>query len=400
MTPHYTSAMNSMRLCVAVIAVTTLSFGQVQVPNRSRNVGSNACGHADPVYIQTANETGGVPMFLQPSEVEKSFHLVRESTRSDVSDVFWGTAALDSNVQTLQIPVDSFTKRITFTFSVTTQGTRITLIPPSGRTLGQSADIDITELTCGRIVTANVPEPGIWRAEIAGSGKYWLQAQAQSDIHIISAEFVRPGGRPGHEGFFRIQGQPLAGSPATLRVSLSAASADTAEVRLISENGNIIQTPAMRAHNSDREFLELFGTLDLPSTPFRVAVTGRDLRGRQYQRVFAGLFHAESVEVTPMVDFDELAAGSTKQATFKVRNTGAPHHFNVIVTDAHHFVSKVEPSELNIGSGESATIRVDLNVPATTSPGVGDDIIVVVTSTTAPRTSNSSIVHISVPTIR
>jgi len=264
----------------------------------------------------------------------------------------------------------------------------------------QSADIDITELTCGRIVTANVPEPRIWRAEIVGSGAYWLQAQAQSDIHIISAEFVRRGGRPGHEGFFRIQGQPLAASAATLRVLLSAASADTAEVRLISEYGDIIQTPAMRALDSDREFLQLSGSLDLPGAPFRVAVTGRDIRGRQYQRVFAGLFHAESVEVTPMVDFDELAAGTTKQATFKVRNTGAPHHFNVTVTDAHHFVSKVEPSELTIGSGESAIIRVDLNVPAATSPGVGDEIIVVVTSTTAPRTSNSSIVHISVPTIR
>jgi von Willebrand factor A domain-containing protein 7 len=400
MTPHYTAAMNSMRLCVAVMTVSALSFSQLQIPNRSRNAGSNACGHADPVYIQTANETGGVPMFLQPAEAEKSFHLVRESTRNDVSDVLWATGALDGNIQTLQIPVDSVTRRITFTFSVATQGTRMTLIPPSGRTMTQSADIEITELTCGRIVTANVPESGIWRAEIAGSGSYWLQAQAQSDIHIISAEFVRRGGRPGHEGFFRIQGQPLAGSAATLRVSLSAASADTAEVRLISEHGDIIQTPAMRALNSDREFLQLFGSLDLPGTPFRVAVTGRDLRGRQYQRVFAGLFHAENVEVTPMVDFDELAAGTTKQATFKVRNTGAPQHFNVTVTDAHHFVSKVEPSELTIGAGESAIIRVDLNVPAATSPGVADDIIVVVTSTTEPRTSNSSVVHISVPTIR
>jgi hypothetical protein len=335
-----------------------------------------------------------------PAEVEKSFHIVRESTRNNVSDVLWATGALDGNIQTLQIPVDSFTKRITFTFSVATQGTRMTLIPPSGRTMTQSADIDITELTCGRIVTANVPEPGIWRAEVAGSGTYWLQAQAQSDIHIISAEFVRRGGRPGHEGFFRIQGQPLAGSPATLRVSLSAASADTAEVRLISERGDIIQSPAMRALNSDREFLQLLGSLDLPGPQFRVAVTGLDLRGRQYQRVFAGLFRAESVEVTPMVDFDELPAGSTKQATFQVRNTGAPHHFNLTVTDAHHFVTKVEPNELTLGSGESAIIRVDLNVPATTSPGVGDDIIVVATSTTAPRTSNSSILHISVPAIR
>ena len=85
MARRYTVAMNLMRLCVAVVTVSALSFGQVQVPNQSRNVGSNVCGNADPVYIKTANETGGVPMFLQPAEVEKSFHLVRESTRNDVN---------------------------------------------------------------------------------------------------------------------------------------------------------------------------------------------------------------------------------------------------------------------------------------------------------------------------
>src|SRR5262249_10485479 len=85
MTPHYTTAMNSMRLCVAMTTVSALSFGQVQLPNRSSNAGSNACGPPNTVYIQTANETGGVPMFQQPAEVEKSFHIVRESTRNSHS---------------------------------------------------------------------------------------------------------------------------------------------------------------------------------------------------------------------------------------------------------------------------------------------------------------------------
>jgi uncharacterized membrane protein len=148
--------------------------------------------------------------------------------------------------------------------------------------------------------------------------------------------------------------------------------------------------------NSDREFLEFVGSVDLPSVPFRVAVSGRDSNGKQYQRFFSNLFHAESVEVSAELDFDELSAGSTKQAVFKVRNIGSPRTLKLTVTDAHQFVSKVEPKELALGAGESGTVRVDLTVPAGTAPGAGDDLVIVARSTGGRPTSNSSVVHLSV----
>jgi hypothetical protein len=66
------------------------------------------------------------------------------------------------------------------------------------------------------------------------------------------------------------------------------------------------------------------------------------------------------------------------------------------VTDVHQFVSKVEPKELVLGVSESGIIRVDLTVPVRTAPGVGDDVVVVATSTAGSATSNSSVVHFSV----
>ena len=50
--------------------------------NRSRKFGPGECGPVDPSYIQLANETGGQPFFLNPSEVAKAFHFVRESSGS------------------------------------------------------------------------------------------------------------------------------------------------------------------------------------------------------------------------------------------------------------------------------------------------------------------------------
>src|SRR5947207_12950184 len=107
-------------LSVGVLCIAT-SLGVGQTPsstNRSRNFGPEACGPADPAYIRTANETGGIPMFLQRSEAAKAFHLVRESTRNNVATVFWPTGALDGKTHTTEISVDPVPERLPVTLAV------------------------------------------------------------------------------------------------------------------------------------------------------------------------------------------------------------------------------------------------------------------------------------------
>src|ERR1700757_766075 len=105
-------------LCVT----SSFLFGQTEPSiNRARAFGPDACGPADPAYVHTADETGGIPMFLQRSEAAKAFHLVRESTRNNVSTVLWATGVLDRQAQVFDVPVDSLTQRITFTFSFDTE---------------------------------------------------------------------------------------------------------------------------------------------------------------------------------------------------------------------------------------------------------------------------------------
>lgn len=366
--------------------------------NQTPGSDQNACPAADPAYIRTANETGGIPMFLLRSEAAKAFHCVRESARKNLAMMFWATGNLDGTIQTAEIPVDSVTTRITFTFSANTAGDKMVLTQPSGEvTTEGAANTEITELNCGRVVTVASPQPGVWRVEITGRGTYWMEATGQSDIDFLGVRFVKQGGRPGHEGLFPIQGQPLAGAPATLQASLSAAATKTTEFHLVTERAETIEEVTMQPVNSDREFLELVGNVDLPSVPFRVAVMGLDLQGRPYQRFFPRLFHAENVELSPRLDFDELSAGSTKQADFAVRNIGSPRTFRITATDVRHFVSRFEPKELSLGENESGIIRVDLAVPAEIGPGIGgDDVVIVATSVAGGSTSNSAVVHFSV----
>src|SRR5258708_1805617 len=139
---------------------------------------------------------------------------------------------------------------------------------PSGGAITEGlASTEVTELNCGRILTVSSPETGEWRAEITGTGRYWMEAQAQSDIYFVGVEFVKTGGRPGHEGLFRIQGQPLAGTPATLQASLSANATKTTPFALVTERAQAIQNLTMRPLNSALDFPECIRTPGLPAHP-------------------------------------------------------------------------------------------------------------------------------------
>src|SRR3954451_24946022 len=113
-------------LCMCI----TATAQQLPEINRSHGYAPDQCAPADPSYIKTANETGGVPLFLQRSEAGKAVQLMRESTRENVSTVLWASAKLAGIGQRFDIPVDSVTERITFTFSVDTKGTKLALREP------------------------------------------------------------------------------------------------------------------------------------------------------------------------------------------------------------------------------------------------------------------------------
>jgi len=387
----------SAALGLAICACLAVSAQQLPQVNRSHSFGPDQCGPGDPSYIRTANETGGVPLFLQRNEAGKAMQLMMESTRENVSTVLWSSAKLTGFGETLEIPVDSVTERITFVFSVDNKGTKLVLRQANGMEVGAgSPGVTDTELNCGRVITAVKPQSGMWHAEIKGSGTFWLEAKAQSEIYFIKAEFVQLGGRPGHQGLFRIQGQPIAGQPATLQASISATQAQTAEVALVSAKGDLLQKLHLKTTDKDRESLELTGEITLPTVPFRIAAMGRDVKGMPYQRFDSPLFHAETVQVEPRFTFDEIAPGETRTGTFEVKNFGPARTFKVTVADAHKFVQQVKPEELFLGAHGIGKVQIRVNAPSDAQTGTGDDVVIVVASTSGPPTTNSAIVHMSV----
>jgi hypothetical protein len=365
--------------------------------NRSRKFGPGECGPVDPTYIHLANETGGQPFFLNPSEVGKAFHYVRESSGSHTETLLWtmGTFAGDSS-QDFIVPVDSTVRRVTFAMSTETSGSDFILTDPTGVVVA-AADTrtEITVLNCGRIVTVDGPASGTWRLRASGVGRFWITAHARTELSFVSAEFVRPGGRPGHEGLFRIHGQPIAGAPAILRATVAREHVQSASFDLVSQHGDEIGV-RLKADTTydDGEFVSTF---DLPLQPFRLRVTGVDGAGQRFQRVFHTLFHAETVEVMPaMSPIDDVAPGSSSAMAFAVRNVGAASTFKIMAVDGRRMIARFEPSTLALDAGAAATVTVWINVPADATPGTGTDITVTAVSESQPPTTNGATLHVGI----
>lgn len=363
---------------------------------QSRPFAPGTCGPVDPSYIRIAEQTGGQPMFLQPSEMAAAGHLMRETTSSNSDALLYATAHLRGQAREYTVPIDTTITRVTFSLSFDAPGTKLTIDRPSGAavTSGEGG-VEFSEWTCGRIVTVGSPEKGAWQVRLSGTGRFWLRVTGQSDLYILNAEFVRLGGRPGHEGYFRIAGQPLAGRPQTLRTTLSGA-LRSAEFKLVDAGGEVIVPVEANEAGSDPEDHEHIGTLTLPLQPFRVAVSGLDANGLAYQRMFLTQFRASTVEIALRGSREDVRPGSATTLPFVVENHGASDTFQILAVDSTGTILAAEPARIILGPGAQTVVKIPLNVPGEKPPGSSFAVTVTVTSTSQPEISNGTSVEFTV----
>ena len=238
---------------------------------------------------------------------------------------------------------------------------------PDGAVVRAGASPGDTILNCGRILSIDAPEAGDWRVTPTPSSRFWLVAHARSDRDLLTAEFVRRGGRPGHEGHFRIAGSPIAGRPAMLRVTLSEPEERVSVFELFSAQGRPIQRVTLDRVADD----EFVGEIELPSSPFRVGVSGTNADGLRYQRMTGRMYHAGFGGSVPP-GLAEVNAGADTPIAFIVRNYGGRVRYRVTATVGDEVLTGVEPAVLDFAtSGEQ---RVTVLLPARTISATGTSL--------------------------
>jgi hypothetical protein len=334
---------------VAAIAATAGS------QSRGVRYGPGVCGPIDPVYVKTSTETGGQPFPLSTAEVALSSRVMEASLMPQM--LLWASG--DSEVS-YSIPVDASIARMMISGTFDATGGSLTLIGPDGTAISQGDRVADTILNCGRIVTIDAPASGTWQVRVAPTGRFWLSMHAKSELSLTGAEFVEK--EAGSELLVRIQGEPIADRPATLRVSVSRAT-KSPTFQLVSLDARLLQSLDLQSRGE----MEFSGAVTLPTEPFRVLVSATDESGARAQRIWPGLFHGEVIEVVPPTG-ETVKAGTRVPVTFRIVNHGPPVRLNLVASDHRGKVIPVEPATLDLGVSAEGTALVVLTVPADAPP--------------------------------
>ena len=370
-------------IVLAGLAIASLAaFAQPRT--RQHSFGPGVCGPIDAAYVRTATETGGQPFPMSPSEIAKMGVIMAESSRSDATMILWAGGTADDGKDPFLIPVDASVKRLTVSITFDGQGGRAEIARPDGTVIQPGATPDDMVLNCGRVIGIDGPAPGSWRVTATPSARFWMVVHARSDRDLLSTEFVRVAGRPGHEGLFPISGLPIAGQPATLRVELSEPDPQKPRFVLFSSQGRVIQ-PLDLDRVSDDEYV---GAVALPHVPFRVGIEGGADGGR-YQRVDRRLFRAESVEVVAG-DLTELKAGRDAPVPFTIRNHGGRARYQITALAGAEILKRIEPATADIPAKDDARIVVWVPARTIAAAGTSLELLVVAANDAAAEPSSNS----------
>ena len=205
---------------------------------------------------------------------------------------------------------------------------------------------------------------------------------------------MKQGGRPGHEGFFPIQGLPsAAGEKATAALSGEFRSASF-EARSL-EGATLNAIPMTNGPGQPRS--EFFGDVAPPAEPFRVHVVGTDAQGLPFQRVLPQPIHAQRVRVTARDrEPAELRHGETKPIAFLVTNAGAAATFSLHAVDDRGFVASTVPSSVTLEAGQTAEVAVLVSTPKSAIPGSTDTLTVVAENAADATARNFAVVRLPV----
>ena len=271
---------------LAVLAVGAWALVAQNQP--SVHEGWPCVGTPDPSYFRVAEATGGQVFLLDKSEIGSSAMLDIAARRHEET-VFRSAGSLVDGRHEFVFPVDSTIESLIVSVSLQCLQS-VDVVKPSGLVIQETSASEFHAFRAGRIVTLRQPEPGRWLVRVAGHGMFFLVVQAKSELSLDRVEFVREGGRPGHEGLFPTHEPPRAGVPQWLAIGLSG-QMNNVTARLVTSPFEQIAAlrldESLSASADEQEFVV---QVTPPPIAFRVVVSGLDAIGLPFQRVYAPMF--------------------------------------------------------------------------------------------------------------
>ena len=253
-----------MRFTIFLAACVCLPFEAVAQPassQQSSRPGWPCAGKVDPVYVTTAEATGGKVMLFHPTEVEGAA-LDSRASRAHDETVFRAAGQLAEESYELMIPIDSTIESAYFFVSVQCLQA-ITLTTPTGQELVTgAAGVEYHQFEAVRLFVVPRPAPGVWKVTAAGRGFFSMIVTAKSDLSLDNVVFAN--------GL----------AEATLSGSVRQVG-----FQFVAGNGAPIQAVQLNLDAESPERRTYRAQVSKPGVNFRLAVSGMDANGFPFQRM-------------------------------------------------------------------------------------------------------------------
>ena len=265
--------------CVALVLCASLP-ATARREQPKPQAGWPCSGRVDPSYIRTSEATGGKVLLFKPTEVSAAADDMSAS-RDHRETVIRAGGQLDEGVYDFEIPLDSTIESAYFFISFQCLQF-VTVVQPSGdELLVDAPEVNYRAYEAIRLFIIKAPSPGTWKVRMAGRGFFSLIVNVKTDLALTGVSFVRDGvpiaGLVPLGDSVRIEAA-LRGEPRQVEfhfISMRAALLQTVEL------GLELQADARRTYAAD---------VTLPSTEFRVLMTGLDANDFPFHRVTHQLF--------------------------------------------------------------------------------------------------------------
>jgi hypothetical protein len=218
-------------------------------------------------------------------------------------------------VERISIPIEGGWGMLMFSVTAVRGKPSVTVKDPSGNsyqlTSGNSK-LKIVSLKNGVVYIFNEPRQGDWRMDITGSGNIHVQVKAKrtssrqrvakkspsqgevfagrtpaskrsETIDFYKFEFVELGGRPGHQGYFKTK-RPLIPGQEMIAEATIFGSPQNVRFQLIQKNGKPFPGGTELVRLSEGGGDNYYLKVRVPNKPFRVLVSGKDAKGKSFQR--------------------------------------------------------------------------------------------------------------------
>lgn len=210
---------------------------------------------------------------------------------------------------------------------------------------------------------------------------------------LLDISFVEIAGRPGHQGFFPIQGLPIQGSTAIARVRLDGDAAGvTLKVR--ASGGTLLSTiPMLVPAEGSAVAGTYFAEFTVPAVPFYLTASGIDSSSTSFEVPAASAavtVAPQTLDVRLISTFAELSPGLPAVFSVQITNHGPAGTMTVALTSATG--GKVTPTsaQLSLDAQQTKGVTFTFTPPSTAALGAMVTMKATASRTTPPSSQNEA----------